>query len=327
MAIIEIPDDSITAAFGTNQYTEISLLEPYEAKVDLTGVIQSLGSSASAVSATLSTVAWDYSASQGVTQTETSPISILEEPVEQGQKLYQYSAQVPAQTSPCGLTVQWSIVVNGTQTPVFFQHFMARYYMPLWTSLSSEVQGVLEAVVNTLEFLHDNSYGMSKPNLAENLQVHYSLEDVAQCAKTALMVWQSSIIQPTSYTLASLPAKYYGLLYTATLRELCHRIYIGYLETPDKRDVDIPGSDRRGYYDKWKTEYDKLTDQYNVQLGIYEREQLDLCGSVNLVAGGYFGRSGALIRNQALQAMQNGVIQNQFFPVTIQFNPGPNTMA
>ncbi|MBQ1424680.1 MAG: hypothetical protein IIY98_00910, partial [Aeriscardovia sp.] len=79
----------------------------------------------------------------------------------------------------------------------------------------------------------------------------------------------------------------------------------------------------REYYDRWKAEYDTLSDQYKTQLGIYEREQLDLCGSVNLVAGGYFGRSGALIKNQELQAMQNGVIQNQFFPVTIDFNAGP----
>ena len=323
MALTEIPDDSITQAFGTNQYTEISLLEPYEANVDLTGVIQSLSSSASAVSAALSTVAWDYSASAGITQTETSPISILDEPVEQGQKLYQYSAKVPAQTSPCGLTVQWSVVINGTSTPVFAQHFMARYYMPLWVSLSSGVQGVLEAVVNTLEFLHDNSYGMSKPNVAENLQVRYSMEQISQCAQTSLLVWQSAIIQPTSYSLNSLPSKYYGLLYTATLRQLIFQLELGYLETPEGKNVDSPGADRREYYDRWKAEYDKLSDQYKTQLGIYEREQLDLCGSVNLVAGGYFGRSGALIRNQELQAMQNGVIQNQFFPVTIDFNAGP----
>ena len=322
MAITNIPDDSITAAFGTNEYTEISLLQPYSAKVDLSGV----ATSAQFAECQMTQITWGYSAQNGISQTESDPTTLLTQSLE-GQTDYCFTAQIPPQTQPAGIKLSWSITVTGSQShiPVFNQFFMARYYMPLWNQLSEAVQGVLQAVVNTLEFLHDNSYGMSKPNLAENLQVHYSLEDVAQCAKTALMVWQSSIIQPTSFTLASLPAKYYGLLYTATLRELCHRIYIGYLETPDKSDVDIPGADRRGYYDKWKTEYDKLTDQYNVQLGIYEREQLDLCGSVNLVAGGYFGRSGALIRNQELQAMQNGVIQNQFFPVRIDFAPGPNT--
>lgn len=327
MAIIEIPDDAVTAAFGTNQYTEISLLAPYKAKVDLTGVIQSLGSSTSAVTAQMSTISWDYSAQGGITQTKSEPTTLLSSTVASGQAAYQYAVAIPAQTSPCGIDLQWGIVINGAPTPVFSQHFMARYYMPLWNSLNQGVQGVMSAVVNTLEFLHDNSYGNSKPNLAENLQVHYSMEDIAQCASTSLMVWQSAIIQPTDYTLNSLPSKWYGLLYTATLRQLIFQFELGYLETPEGKNVDIPGADRRSYYDRWKAEYDKLSDQYKAQLGIYEREQLDLCGSVNLVGGGYFGRSGALIRNQELQAMQNGIIQNQFFPVTIQFNPGPNVMA
>lgn len=310
--MITIPDNSVTQAFGTNEYTEISLLRPFN-----TGINLGAFPAGKTVTADIQTIEWNYSEESGIQSSLGSDTQSL--PVTQnGEGLY--SLTLPAQFSPLGLILTWYVA----DQPVWKQYFMARYFMPLWSSLNTGVQTTLTGILHALELLHDNSYGNSKPNLAENIQVHYSMETIAQAAQTALQVFQSQIIQPTNYSLNTFPPLYYGLLYTAALRELVHRFYIGYLETPDIHgDVGVAYADRHGYFDKWKTEYDKLTETFQQQLSIYERQQLDLTGAVDMVAGGFYGRGGAFMQNQRMQAIQNGIIQNQFYMCIMNYNPGP----
>lgn len=322
MTLITIPDEAVNKAFGTHEWTEVGLGASFPVKAQFDPAC--LPSSPSDLKASLQAIQWAYSGEGGITESTADGAGGWKVISSSATPSGQLSLRLAAPFSPSGCLLS---VSSGDQT-VWMQYFLARSPMPLWTSLPAACQDVLLAVKNSLQLLHDNSYGNSKPNLAEFLQVHYSLETITEAAKVALLVWQGEIIQPTSFTLSTLPHQYYGLLYVASFRELVHRIYLGYLETPDLHgDPGVPYPDRKQYYDRWKAEYDKLTDQYKTLLSIYEREQLDLCGSVNLLGGGYFRQAGALIKNQELEAMQNGVIEQQFFPVVLEYNPGPIAQA
>lgn len=309
--MIDIPDTSIKTAFGTNEYTDVSLLRTFKTGINLGEMAES-----GEVSAEISPISWSYSGEAGISQSTGEAITATVASEGQGC----YSVTLPAQTTPTGLVLTWFL----NNSPIWRQYFMARYFMPLWSSLKPGVQATLKAILSALQLLHDNSYGNSTPNLAENLQVHYSMETIAEAAQTALTVFQTQIIQPTGYSLNTFPAQFYGLLYTATLRELVHRFYLGYLEVPEIHgDVGVAYADYRSYFDRWKGEYDKLGEIFVQQLSIYEREQLDLTGASILLGGGYFGNGGAFIKNQQLQAMQNSILQQQYFAVTMSYNPGP----
>ena len=324
-APIIIPDEAVDKAFGTHEWTEVGLGSSFPVKAQFDP--ESLPVPPTQLTCSLQDIQWAYSGEGGVTQGEmpdpnaTGGWKVISSSFSPDGKM---SLKMAAPYQPSGCVLQINAGAGVDANTVWTQYFLARSPMPLWTSLPASVQDILLAVKNSLQLLHDNSYGNSKPNLAEFLQVHYSLETIAEAAKIALLVWQGEIIQPTSYSLSTLPGSYYGLLYVASLRELVHRIYLGYLETPELHgDPGVPYPDRKQYFDRWKGEYDKLSEQYKTLLSIYEREQLDLCGASLLLGGGYFRQAGAMIKNQELQAMQNGVIEQQFFPVVMEYAPGP----
>lgn len=312
-----IPDQSLKTVFDTCLYFDIPLGVQGESKVSLaTGAVN--------VSASYVQINWASNSLTGqITQTETATPTQLETYRNGANDYYAY---LPASTTPVGYKVLWQWEIDNGVKEQYQLGYVARDYMPHYLQILPPFQNLCQTVLNTWTFLHDNSYGNSRPAESEMLQVHFSLDDVAEAMQTALMVFQASVSVPTYYTLtssATFPYKEYGgILYTATLRELTHRVMIGYIETPSNTgSTDIGYIDRKDYYNKWKEEYDRLDKQMQTLQTIYQRRHIDYSGGVALVSGGFYGASGPLLTNQQINAMYQGQYVNSFFPLPLMYNP------
>ena len=309
-----IPDQSLKTVFDTCLYFDIPLGVQGETKVNLpTGAVN--------VKCSYQTITWSQN-SNHVSETLSDEAAELE-PYRIGSN--DYYAYLPASTTPTGYKVTWNWTVNNIDE-TYQLGYVARDFMPHYMQILEPFQELCQTVLNTWTFLHDNSYGNSRPAETEMLQIHFSLDDVAEAMSTALMVFQASVSVPTYYTLtssATFPYKQYGgILYTATLRELTHRVMIGYIETPNGTgSTDIGYIDRKDYYNKWKEEYDRLDKQMQTLQTIYQRRHIDYSGGVALVSGGFYGASGPLLTNQQINAMYQGQYVNSFFPLPLMYNP------
>lgn len=232
---------------------------------------------------------------------------------------------------PHVIEVQWHWTTNGTDRS-WSLFYDCSVYMPSYADLSEEERDLAMACMNRFSLLHDNTYGNGMPNLSEEWQTDFSLEDIAQCMNIAVQRINSSAIQPTSYIIGDgrgqhFPVTFYNLLMTATLMEVVHRLMLGYLEQPSiVGSTGIAYADRRDYYQKWRQEYDLLKSDYDTLLPIYSRQTLNLVASSVLVAGGLYGPGTAgggrmggngWLTNSAITAAQRGWAINMFQPISV----------
>lgn len=232
--------------------------------------------------------------------------------------------------SPHVIEVQWHWISSGSDR--FWSLFYdCSVYMPTYADLNSDERDLAMACMNRFSFLHDNTYGNGMPNLSEEWQTSFSLEDVAQTMGIAVQRINSSAIQPTSFIVGAgsgqhFPVIFYNLLMTATLMELVHRLMIGYLEQPSiVGSTGIAYADRRSYFERWRSEYDLLKSDYDTLLPIYSRQTLNLVASSVLVAGGLYGSGTAggrwggsgWLTNQSITAAQRGWYINGFQPISV----------
>lgn len=232
---------------------------------------------------------------------------------------------------PHVIEVQWHWSQRGRDR--FWSLFYdCSVYMPAYADLNSDERDLAMACMNRFSFLHDNTYGNGMPNLSEEWQTSFSLEDVAQAMSISVQRINSTAIQPTNYVIGSaggmhFPLTFYNLLFTATLMELVHRLMIGYLEQPSiVGSTGIAYADRRDYYQKWRQEYDLLKSDFDVLMAVYSRQTLNLTASSVLVAGGLYGPGAAgggrmggngWLTNQAITASQRGWYINGFMPISV----------
>ena len=321
--MLTIPDKSLHTVFDTMVYFDVPLGVPVTVDWDISAL--NLASSLSMPTINYQTVTWAYDG-DGISAQWGEPVG-NQISIEPNQT--QLSYQLPALIQPSAYIVWLSWTNQQNQTMQTGQiGYLARYNMPFYASIQPQFQTACQTVLNTWTFLHDNAYGNSRPNEAEKLQIHFSLEDVAQSMNVGLMTFQAGIIQPTFYNLQNNPLptpKYLGLLYECALKELTHRVMIGYIETPTvEGNPDVAYIDRRDYYQRWETEYKRIGAELDKIGPIFQREQLNLTGCSILVGGGYFSVGTPLMTNQTIDAIGNGTLQNNFFPVWINVDGNCN---
>ena len=306
---VQIPDQSLTTVFETCDFIDIPRGQSFLSKVLLPQGSTSVG-------ATLTPYSWSYSA-EGVEETSGSPQTLTVKPM--GSNRYQ--ASIPPSKDPSACLVDWTWEDEDGNECNFEEGYSARYFMPTYQRLTPADKDLCQTVLNSWCMLSDNAYGNSRPNLAENLQIKFSLETVAQAMERAFMSFQIPI-SVGSNTLAGFPLnKWGGLLYKATLRELTEDVLRGYSETPVMTGGNTtPIIDRDRYYDRWRDEFDRLDHDYQDLLKHYRNYYKNFNSGAALVGGGMYGAAGPLLSNQAWNGLYNGQVVNSFRPVTMNFN-------
>lgn len=315
--MITIPDYSLKTVFDTTLYFDIPLGLQGQSLVELPPNVTN-------VQAGYKTINWQYSGDGVESDISTSSTQAQ---VSTGANKGQYSINLPPSQTPIGYLVTWTWINNGANES-YTIGYVARNYMPHYQQILIPYRQMCQAVLNKWSMLHDNSYGNSKPHEAENLQIHFSLDDVAEAMQVSLMIFQTSISQPTHYTLTSqnpFPiAEYGGILFTATLRELTHRILIGYIENPVITG-DVKYADRKEYYNRWREEYDRLDKQMVALQAIYQRRHITFAGAIVQGNGGMFATGGmGLLTNQQINGVYQGQYVNNYVTVPIMYNPNGN---
>ena len=221
---------------------------------------------------------------------------------------------------PCTIEVEWhwnngTTPKSGRKASLWYR---AEAFMPTYCSLSDSERLLCDSILGRFSLLRDNHYGNGMPNLAEDVQTPYSLEDNAECMYIAMQKINMTAIQPTDYQLGqdangnSFPEVWYNLLMVETLIEVVRKLVWGYLETPDIAGAspNVSFSDRRSYYDKWRAVLGDLQSDAKALEDSYKRQTLNLTASSTLIGGGIYGRGSGFISNRMLQAIQRGWIQN-----------------
>ena len=306
---VQIPDQSLTTVFETCDFIDIPRGQSFLSKV-------LLPQGATSVGATLTPYSWSYSA-DGVEETSGTPQTLTVKPMGSNQ----YQASIPPSKDPSACLVDWTWVDDDGNECNFEEGYSARYFMPTYQRLTPADKDLCQTVLNSWCMLSDNAYGNSRPNLAENLQIKFSLETVAQAMERAFMSFQIPI-SVGSNTLSGFPLnKWGGLLYKATLRELTEDVLRGYSETPVMTGGNTtPIIDRDRYYDRWRDEFDRLDHDYQDLLKHYRNYYKNFNSGAALVGGGMYGAAGPLLSNQAWNGLYNGQVVNSFRPVTMNFN-------
>lgn len=306
---IQIPDQSLTTVFETCSFIDIPRGQAFLSKV-------LLPSDSSSVQASMTPYSWAYS-DAGVEETAGAVQTLKAVGVGGGK----YQASIPPSKTPSACLVEWTWTDSDGNECNFEEGYSARYFMPTYQRLAPALKDMCQTVLNSWCMLSDNAYGNSKPNLAENLQIKFSLETVAQAMERAFISFQVPI-STGSNTLQGFPLnKWGGLLYKATLRELTEDVLRGYTETPVMTGGnDTPLVDRSRYYDRWRDEYDRLDHEYNDLLKHYRNYYKNFNSGIALVGGGMYGAAGPLLSNQAWNGLYNGQVVNSFRPVTMNFN-------
>lgn len=220
---------------------------------------------------------------------------------------------------PCTIEIEWhwnngTTGRSGRKAALWYR---AEDFMPTYCSLSESERLLCDSILGRFSLLRDNHYGQGMPNLAEDVQTSYSLEDIAECMYIALQRINMTAIQPTNYQLGedakgqSFPEIWYNLLMVETLIEVIRKLVWGYLETPDiNGNTGVAYADRRGYYDRWRGVLGDLQSDAKALEESYRRQTLNLTASSTLVGGGIYGRGSGFISNRMIQAVQRGWIQN-----------------
>lgn len=220
---------------------------------------------------------------------------------------------------PCTIEVEWHWnngpdPKSGRKATLWYR---AEDFMPTYGSLSDSERLLADSIFGRFSLLRDNHYGQGMPNLAEDVQTSYSLEDIAECMYIALQRINMTAIQPTSYVLGqdakgrSFPEIWYNLLMVETLILVIQKLVWGYLETPDiAGNTGVAYADRRSYYDRWRAILGDLQSDAKALEESYRRQTLNLTASSTLVGGGMYGRGSGFISNRMVQAVQRGWIQN-----------------
>lgn len=228
---------------------------------------------------------------------------------------------------PCTVTVEW----NWKQNPNARQYrkvqmsYRAETFMPTYADLEDDERLLADAILGRFSLLRDNHYGQGMPNLAEDAQTSYSLEDVAKAMHIALgrvnmnpQALSQFIIGPG--TGQHFPKMFYNLLMTRTLIELIRQIDWGYLETPDiAGSPDVAYADRKAYYEKWKAERKDLEADAKVLEDNYTTLMIRsrLTNSSVLVGGGLYGSGYGMMSNRMTNAIERGWLQNAYIPINV----------
>jgi hypothetical protein len=228
---------------------------------------------------------------------------------------------------PCTVTVEW----NWKQNPNARQYrkvqmsYRAETFMPTYADLEDDERLLADAILGRFSLLRDNHYGQGMPNLAEDAQTSYSLEDVAKAMHIALgrvnmnpQALSQFIIGPG--TGQHFPKMFYNLLMTRTLIELIRQIDWGYLETPDiAGSPGVAYADRKAYYEKWKAERKDLEADAKVLEDNYTALMIRsrLTNSSVLVGGGLYGSGYGMMSNRMTNAIERGWLQNAYIPINV----------
>ncbi len=220
---------------------------------------------------------------------------------------------------PCTIEIEWhwnngSTPRSGRRATLWYR---AEDFMPTYCSLSDSERLLCDSILGRFSLLRDNHYGNGMPNLAEDVQTSYSLEDIAECMIIAVQKINMTAIQPTNYILGSdrkgqqFPEIWYNLLMIETLIEVVRKITWGYLETPGiNGNTGVAYADRSSYYDRWRAVLGDLQSDAKALEESYKRQTLNLIASSTLVGGGIYGRGSGFMSNRMIQAVQRGWIQN-----------------
>ena len=220
---------------------------------------------------------------------------------------------------PCTIEVEWhwnngTTPKSGRKASLWYR---AEAFMPTYCSLSDSERLLCDSILGRFSLLRDNHYGNGMPNLAEDVQTSYSLEDIAECMYIAMQKINMTAIQPTDYHLGqdangqSFPEVWYNLLMVETLIEVVRKLVWGYLETPDiNGNTGVAFASRDEYWSRWRTILGDLQSDAKALEDSYKRQTLNLTASSTLVGGGIYGRGSGFISNRMLQAIQRGWIQN-----------------
>lgn len=232
-------------------------------------------------------------------------------------------------SEPCILEVEWNWQQG--QTPrTMRKHSMwysAMYCMEEYASLTDSEQDLCNAILNRFSLLRDNHYGNSMPNLAEDIQTRFSLEDVAMEMQIACQRINGSVIQHTDYVVGDangthFPVEFYNLLMVSTMVGLIRKFVYGYLETPDiQGNAGVAYADRRQYYNKWKDELRDLQSDEKNLLDTFNRMHINFTGAATLVGGGVYGggaKGGGILSNSMMAAVQKGWMNSFYWPMATQ---------
>lgn len=226
---------------------------------------------------------------------------------------------------PCTLAVQWSWWNGSTDKSArkATLYYRAEAFMPTYCDLEPEEQDLAQSILNRFSLLRDNHYGNGMPNLAEDVQTSYSLEDVAIEMHLALSRINMTAIQPTNYVLGSdkgkhFPKMFWNYLMTVTMIGLIRKFIIGYIETPAiNGSTGVAYADRRDYVNRWQSMLQTLEADAKTLDGAYKRANLDLTSSSVLVGGGLFGSTTGMFSNRMVQAVQKGWTSTFYLPVDV----------
>lgn len=224
---------------------------------------------------------------------------------------------------PCTLKVQWSWQNGSTprSSRKAVLYYRAEAFMPTYCDLSEDEQELAQSILNKFSLLRDNHYGNGMPNLAEDAQTSYSLEDVAMEMQLALSRINMTAIQMTSFVIGSdkgarFPKVFYNYLMTMTMIGLVKKFIIGYVETPAiNGSTGVAYADRRDYVNRWQSLLQSLESDAKALDGAYKRATLNLTASSVLVGGGLFGSSSGMFSNRMVTAISRGWQDAFYLPV------------
>lgn len=306
---ITLPDQSLTTVFDTLNMVDIPRGQSFEAKVALTP-------NSTQVEASMIPYTWDMQ--NGVVTQTSGQASDLKPQKVTGDN---WQALLPPFSIPSACLVTWKWIDENGFDSEFQEAFSSRYFMPSYLKLSSKLKDLCQTTLNSWLLLADNAYGNSRPNLAEHLQIQFSLETVAQAMQRAFISFQVPVIAQSQSLLSFPLSKWAGLLYKATLRELISMVLTGYTETPEMTGGnDTPVIDRNRYFDRWSADYTRIDKDYQDLLKQYRNYYKNFNSGVVLVGGGMYGAAGPLLSNQAWNALYNGQLVNSFRPVTMNYD-------
>ena len=336
--VTAIPDASLKRVFGTTRFFDVPKGRAVEARLKLPTNINP-----SSFNIQASPVVWGYS-ENGIVETKEEEFKYNGK-VNYSPQTGNFSITLPplngtqsfnSTASAYLLNLQWTdpaMPPYGTTpwTDSYSIGYLARDYMPYYAEIRQPFKDVCQDILNTWTMLHDNAYGNSRPNLEENLQVHFTYEDVAQSMEWELSIFQSGILHPTYYNLTTNPLpmpQSLGIIRLLGLAQLSYRTAIGYLETPEfEEQTQVTYAKRNSYYDKWMHEYERLHKLEGDLQKIFQQENLGLASGSLLVGGGYFQVGSGLLTNQMIDAIGNGTLQNMFFPVWFDIGGDTNQVA
>lgn len=226
---------------------------------------------------------------------------------------------------PCWLEVQWNWWQGSTQRSArkWSMYYAAYSYMEDYASLTDSERQLCDSILNRFSMLRDNHYGNSMPNLAEDVQTDFTIDDIATEMSLAVQRINGSVTQPTNYVIGSemgthFPKEFYNLLMVSTMVNIIRKFVYGYLETPGiNGNVNVAYADRTQYYNRWKDELRDLQADEKVLLDTYNRAHINFVGGAVLVGGGIFGggsRFGGITSNAALAAISKGWRNSWFYP-------------